>query len=96
MDHGAVEVFAYQETLLMMALFGIAILAMIWVGFRRWLRYKERLGRLVAEQRAERGTAMERVEERLKAIERIVASGGTETVPAVDSLSDHASKRDGL
>ena len=54
MNHGVVEVFAYQETLLMMAVFGIAILAMIWVGFRRWLQYKEKMGRLIAEQTAER------------------------------------------
>ena len=35
MNHRLVEVFAYQETLLIMAVFGIAILAMLWVGFRR-------------------------------------------------------------
>jgi hypothetical protein len=81
-DHGVVEVFAYQETLLIMAVFGIAILAMIWVGFRRWLQYKEKLGRLVAEQTAERaaqyGAHIEHVEERLKAVERIVADDGVD------------------
>jgi uncharacterized protein YacL len=88
--HGVVEVFAYQETLLVMAVFGIAILAMIWVGFRRWLRHKEEMGRLVAEQTAERaaqyGAHMERVEERLKAVEQIVTDGGVQTDAQIDAL----------
>lgn len=53
MKHGVIEVFAYQETLLVMAVFGIAILAMIWAGFRRWLQYKEKTAHLIAEQTAE-------------------------------------------
>jgi len=87
---GVVEVFAYQETLLMMAIFGIAILAMIWVGFRRWLQHKERIGRLIAEQMAERtaqyGANMERLEARLKAIEQIVTDGGAQTAAQIDAL----------
>ena len=90
MKPGVVEVFAYQETLLMMAIFGIAILAMIWVGFRRWLQHKERIGRLIAEQMAERtaqyGANMERVEARLKAIEQIVTDGGAQTAAQIDAL----------
>jgi hypothetical protein len=86
-DHGVVEVFAYQETLLIMAVFGIAILAMIWVGFRRWLHYKEKMGRLVAEQTAERAAQydahIEHVEERLKAVERIVTDGGVQTTAQI-------------
>ena len=79
MDHGVVEVFAYQETLLIMAVFGIALLAMIWVGFRRWLQHKERLGRLIADQTAEHaaqyGAQMQHVEARLDSIEKIVSDG---------------------
>jgi hypothetical protein len=86
-DHGVVEVFAYQETLLIMAVFGIAILAMIWVGFRRWLQYKEKMGRLVAEQTAERaaqyGAHLERVEERLKAVEQLVTNDGVQTAAQI-------------
>lgn len=74
MKPGVVEVFAYQETLLIMAVFGIAILAMVWFGFRRWLQQKERIGRLIAEQMAERAAQndarMERVEARLEAVEQ--------------------------
>lgn len=90
MNHPIVEVFAYQETLLMMAVFGIAVLAMIWVGFRRWLQHKERMGRLIADQTAERATQhgadMGRVEARLKAVEQILTDGGDKTLARVDAL----------
>ena len=93
MNHGMVELFAYQETLLIMAVFGIAVLAMIWVGFRRWLQQKEKMGQLIAEQMAERaaqhGAQMERVEERLKAVEQIVTDGGVQLAQA-DALGTNA------
>ena len=75
MGHRWVEVAAYQETLLIMAVFGIAILAMIWVGFRRWLQFKERAGRL----------HIEHVEARLKAVEQIVADDGVQTPVQIDA-----------
>ncbi len=91
MHHSAVEVFAYQEALLIMAVFGIAILAMAWAGFRRWLHYKERTDRLIAEQTAERSAQyaaqMERVEARLKAVEQIVTDGGVQTAAQIEALS---------
>ena len=87
MNHGIVEVVAYQETLLIMAVFAIAMLVTAWIGFRRWLQHKERMERLIAEQTAERttqyGAQMERVEARLNAIERIVTDG----VPQLDGVS---------
>jgi len=101
--HGVVEVVAYQEALLIMAIFGIAILAMIWIGFRRWLQRKEKMGRLIAEQTAERatqhGAQMERVEARLRAIEQIVTDAGVPTGPQIDVLGtnpvpDPISRRD--
>jgi hypothetical protein len=86
-NHGIVDVFAYQEALLIEAAFGIVLLAMIWFGFRRWLQYKEKMGRLIAEQTAERaaqyGARIERVEGRLKAIEQAVSDGGAETVAQI-------------
>jgi len=89
LKHGVVEVAAYQETLLVMAVFGIAILTMAWIGFRRWLQHKEKMGRLIAEQTAEcaahQGAQMERVEARLKAIEQLVTDGGTQTAQ-IDAL----------
>jgi hypothetical protein len=91
MNHGVVDVFAFQEALLVEAIFGIALLAMIWVGFRRWLQYKEKMGRLIAEQTAERaaqnGAQMERVEARLKAVEQIVSDDGVQTPAQIDAPS---------
>jgi hypothetical protein len=84
-NHGVVEVVAYQETLLVMAVFGIAILAMIWVGFRRWLQHKERIGRLIGEQTAGHTAQMERVEARLNAIEQIVTDGVIPTAAQIDA-----------
>jgi hypothetical protein len=93
-DHGFVDVFAFQEALLIEAIFGIALLAMIWVGFRRWLQHKEKMGRLIAEQTAERaaqyGAQMERVEARLNAIEQVVTDGGVQTAAQIDELGANA------
>ena len=90
MHHGVVEVFAYQETLLIMAVFGVAILAMAWVGFRRWLQHKENLARLTAGQTAERSedrAQMERVEGRLKAIEQVVSDGSLQATAMNQTLA---------
>lgn len=97
MNHGIVDVFAYQEALLIEAVFGIALLVMAWVGFRRWLQHKERMGRILADQTAERaaqhGAHVESVEARLKALEQIVTDGGVKggaqlEAPAADPLPD--------
>jgi hypothetical protein len=94
MDHPIVDVFAFQEALLIEAAFGIAILAMIWVGFRRWLQHKEKMGRLIAEQTAERaaqyGASVERVEARLKAVEQLVTDGGVQIPAQVGGLGTAA------
>ena len=88
-NHGIVDVFAFQEALLIEAVFGVALLAMIWVGFRRWLQHKEKMGRLIAEQAAERaaqyGAQMERVEARLTAVEQIVTD--VQAAAQIDALS---------
>ena len=88
--HGILNLFAYQEALLIEAVFGIALLTMIWIGFRRWLQYKESTSRLIAKQAAERdahfGPHMERVEARLKAIEEIVIDGGAKAATPIDAL----------
>lgn len=86
MKHGVVEVVAYQETLLIMAVFGLVILTMLWLGFRKWLQSKERMDRLMAEQRAETTAQyralIERVEARLNALEQIGV--GTHTPAQID------------
>jgi len=87
--HGMIDVFAFQEALLIEVILGITVLAMIYAGFRRWLQYKEKMGRLIAEQTAERaaqyGAHMERVEARLKAVEQIVTDSDVETAPQIDA-----------
>ena len=89
MNHGIVDVFAYQEALLVMTIFGIAVLAMIWLGFRRWLQYKEKMGRLIADRTAERaaqyGAQMERVEARLDTIEQSLTPGAIEPPSQADA-----------
>jgi hypothetical protein len=89
--HGIVDVFAFQEALLIEAVFGIALLTMLWIGFRRWLQHREKMGRLIAEQMAERaadhGAQMARIEARLKAIERTVTDGTAEPAAKIDAPS---------
>lgn len=85
-----IDIFAFQEALLIEVIFGIALLAMFWVGFRRWLQHKEKMGRLIAEQSAgraaEHGAQMQRVEARLSAIEQILTDGGLQATTQVDAL----------
>jgi hypothetical protein len=52
-----------------MAVFGIAILAMLWVGFQRWLRVQERIRGEIADHSAERSA---QIETRLAAVEQMV------------------------
>lgn len=82
-----VDVFAFQEALLIEAAFGVVILTMLWVGFRRWLQHKERMGRLIADQNA---AHLARVEQRLEAVEQVVSDGGAK------ALSEATSKHDEL
>ena len=90
MNHSVVDVFAFQEVLLIEAIFGIILLVMAYRGFRRWVQYKENVGQLIAEQTAEwaaqYGAHMERVEARLNAIEQIVTDGGAPTAVQIDAL----------
>lgn len=79
LHHGILDVFAFQEALLIEVAFGIALLTMIWIGFRRWLRHKDEIDRRSAEQTAElaaqHSDQMDRVEARLNAIEQYVTHG---------------------
>jgi hypothetical protein len=90
-DHGIVDVFAFQEALLIEAAFGIVLLTMIWVGFRRWLQYKAKMGRLLLEQTAQHaaqyGAQIERVEARLKAVEQMVTDVGAQTGGQIETRS---------
>ena len=82
MDPKMVGIFAF--------VLAITFLAIVYAAFRRWLQYKERMGRLIAEQTAERaaqyGAHMERVEARLRVVEQIVTDGGVQTAAQIDAL----------
>jgi len=88
-DHPIVSLFAYQEALLIEAVFGVTLLVMAWVGFRRWLQHKERLGQLIAEQTAEcaaqHGAQIKRVEARLKSIEQLVGESDFGTAAEIEA-----------
>jgi hypothetical protein len=98
--HGIVDVFAYQEALLLEAAFGVALLVMLWIGFRRWLQHKEKIAQLIAGQAAERaaqeGEHMERIESRLNRMEQIVADGNVQSAARIDSLPTHPLPSAGL
>jgi hypothetical protein len=74
-----------------MAVFGLAILAMAWAGFRRWLHHRESLSRKIADQEAQglaqHGALMERVEARLNRIEQLVSHGGAHTTAPIEHQS---------
>ena len=103
MNHGIVDVFAYQEALLIEAVFGVALLTMLWIGFRRWLQHKEKMSWLIADQAAEHsaqhGAQMERIEARLNVIEQNMVEGAVKPDPQIDPprakpLPDANLKRD--
>ena len=85
MHHGIVDVFAYQEALLIEAVFGVVLLAMLWAGFRRWIHYKEKMIRLTDEREAQHGAQLERVEQRLKAIEESVTIAGVKASAQIET-----------
>lgn len=100
MDHGIVDVFAFQEALLIEAAFGIVLLAMLWAGFRRWLQHKEKVSRLTAEQTAQHGAQLQSVEARLKAIEATMTAGsdqpGAQIEAGTHPLPDPIPKPNGV
>ena len=79
MGHGLFDIFAFQESVVLQTIFMIVILAMLWVGFRRWLQYKEKMAEETAKRADRYGAQMERVEARLKALEQIVTDVQTAT-----------------
>ena len=96
MDHPLFGLFAYQEALLIESVFGIALLVMLWTGFRRWIRHKERVAELIA---AQHGAQMQSVEARLNAIEQQVGGGTGEAArqieaPATDVPPERVTRRD--
>jgi hypothetical protein len=59
-------------------------------AFQRWLKHKERMGELIADQTAERAAQyashVERIESRLRVVEQIVTDGGVQTAAQIEAL----------
>ncbi len=72
---------------------GIPVIGGISMGaFQRWLQHKERMGKLIADQTAERaaqyGAHVERIEARLRVVEQIVTDSGAQTAAQIEALRD--------
>lgn len=59
-------------------------------AFQRWLQHKERMGKLIADQTAEKAAQyaahVERIEARLRVVEQIVTDGGAQTAAQIEAL----------
>ena len=59
-------------------------------AFQRWLQHKERMGKLIADQTAEKAAQyashVERIEARLRVVEEIVTDGGAQTAAQIEAL----------
>ena len=59
-------------------------------AFQRWLTHKEKMGKLIADQTAEKAAQyaahVERIEARLRVVEQIVTDGGAQTAAQIEAL----------
>lgn len=72
---------------------GIPVLGGIGMAaFQRWLQHKERMGKLIADQTAEKAAQyashVERIEARLRVVEQIVTDGGVQTASQIEALRE--------
>ncbi len=60
--------------------------------FQRWLLHKEKMGKLLADQTAEKAAQyaahVERIEARLRVVEEIVTDGGAQTAAQIEALRE--------
>ena len=59
-------------------------------AFQRWLQHKERMGKIIADQTAEKAaqyaSRVEQIEARLRVVEQIVTDGGAQTAAQIEAL----------
>jgi hypothetical protein len=85
------------ETIAAVALAGIVIGVLILLGtvFQRFMAYKERQFELMADRTAEKAAQyaaqVERLEERMRVIERIATDGGVNIARQIETLRDQPS-----
>ncbi len=76
-----------------MIVVGLPIVSAMSVGaFKHWLEHKEKMGRLIAAQTAEKAAQYaaqtERLEQRVQVLERIVTDKGLELSDEIERLRD--------
>lgn len=74
---------------------GIPILGGISASmFQRWLKHKEKMAELIADQTAERAAQyashVERIEARLRVLEQIATDSGVQTAAQIEALRERA------
>lgn len=74
---------------------GIPVIGGIGMGaFQRWLQHREKMSALIANQTAEIAAQyaqhVERIEARLRVVEKIVTDGGVQTAAQIEALRDRA------
>ena len=84
-----------------MIVVGIPVIGGIGMSaFQRWLKHKEKMSQLIADQTAEKAAQyaahVERIEARLRVVEQIVTDSGAQTAAQIEALRDqlqHATRR---
>ena len=85
------------NVLLLIVFFVIVVPVVLGIGgdmFKRWLRYKERALELTAAQTAEKAAQyaahVERLEQRMRVLERIATDRGADLALEIEDLRDSA------
>ena len=78
-----------------MIVVGIPVIGGIGMSaFHRWLKHKEKMSQLIADQTAEKAAQyaahVERIEARLRVVEQIVTDSGAQTASQIEALRDQA------
>ena len=78
-----------------MIVVGIPVIGGIGMSaFQRWLKHKEKMSQLIADQTAEKAAQyaahVERIEARLRVVEQIVTDSGAQTAAQIEALRDQA------
>ena len=63
-------------------------------AFQRWLQHKEKMSQLIANQTAEKAAQyashVERLEARVRVLEKIATDGGVQTAAQIEALREQA------
>lgn len=89
--------------IIMLVFFVIVIPVVLGIGsdvFKRWISHREKMMELTANQTAERAAQyaahVERLEQRMRVLERIATDKGADLAAQIEDLRDQAPKGDRL